>query len=135
MWIEEFGIDGLRLDAADVLSKNFLDALGSFCRSIKPDFWLMGEVVHGDYSEWIMDGRLDSVTNYQIYKALWSCLNSQNMYELAYNLNREYNGENGMYTGSVLYNFVVSMRYSCSFLSVEKKDSIFALSETVKSFL
>lgn len=106
MWIEEFGIDGLRLDAADVLSKNFLDALGSFCRSIKPDFWLMGEVVHGDYSEWIMDGRLDSVTNYQIYKALWSCLNSQNMYELAYNLNREYNGENGMYTGSVLYNFV-----------------------------
>ena len=105
-WIEEFGIDGLRLDAADVLSKDFLDALGSFCRNINPDFWLMGEVVHGDYSEWARDGRLDSVTNYQIYKALWSSLNDQNMYELSYNLNREYNSENGMYKESALYNFV-----------------------------
>lgn len=51
-------------------------------------------------------GRLDSVTNYQIYKALWSCLNDQNMYELSYNLNREYNSENGMYKESALYNFV-----------------------------
>ena len=106
MWIEEFGIDGLRLDAADVLSKDFLDALGSFCRSIKPDFWLMGEVVHGDYAEWVRNGRLDSVTNYQMYKALWSCLNDQNMYELSYNLDREYNSERGMYRDSALYNFV-----------------------------
>ena len=106
LWIEEFGIDGLRLDAADVLSKHFLDALGSFCRSLKPDFWLMGEVVHGNYSEWTRSGRLDSVTNYQIYKALWSCLNDQNLWELSYNLDREYNRERGMYKESTLYNFV-----------------------------
>ncbi len=106
MWIEEFAIDGLRLDAADVLSKTFLDALASFCRSIKSDFWLMGEVVHGDYSEWAQNGRLDSVTNYQMYKSLWSCLNDRNMYELSYNLDREYNAESGMYKDIALYNFV-----------------------------
>lgn len=105
-WIEEFGIDGLRLDAADVLSKDFLDALGSFCRGIRPDFWLMGEVVHGDYRDWTQEGRIDSVTNYQIYKALWSSLNDQNLFELSFNLDREFNTEEGMYTNAALYNFV-----------------------------
>lgn len=105
-WIEEFGIDGLRLDAADVLSKNFLDELSKFSRSIKNDFWLMGEVVHGDYNEWCCNNRLDSVTNYQIYKALWSSLNDQNFYELSYNLEREFNTDEGIYNNFLLYNFV-----------------------------
>ena len=50
-WIDSFKIDGLRLDAADVISKDFLDALSSHCKNKKSDFWLMGEVVHGDYKE------------------------------------------------------------------------------------
>lgn len=105
-WIEEFGIDGLRLDAADVLSKSFLDKLGNVSRTLKSDFWLMGEVVHGDYSEWAREGRIDSVTNYQIYKALWSSLNEQNLYELSYNLNREFGEGEGIYRYSPLYTFV-----------------------------
>lgn len=104
-WIEDFQIDGLRLDAADVLSPAFMDKLSSFCKSIKKDFWLMGEVVHGDYNNWVREGRLDSVTNYQLYKALWSSLNDGNMFELSYNLDREF-GPNGLYTFSRLYNFV-----------------------------
>lgn len=105
MWIEDFGIDGLRLDAADVLSKDFLDALSSFCKKMKSDFWLMGEVVHGDYTDWAHEGRLNSVTNYQIYKALWSSLNDQNLFELSYNLERESDSEKGMYKNIALYNF------------------------------
>lgn len=104
-WKEEFGIDGLRLDAADVMSKNFLDELGAFTKKLSPNFWLMGEVVHGDYNQWAQEGRIDSVTNYQIYKALWSSLNDQNLYELSYNLNREF-GPKGMYRYAPLYNFV-----------------------------
>lgn len=104
-WKEEFLIDGLRLDAADVISKNFLDELGTFCRNLAPDFWLMGEVVHGDYNDWAREGRIDSVTNYQIYKALWSSLNEQNLYELSYNLNREF-GPDGIYRYAPLYNFL-----------------------------
>ncbi|MBQ0070388.1 MAG: alpha-amylase, partial [Spirochaetales bacterium] len=104
-WIEEFHIDGLRLDAADVLRKDFLDELSSFSRSLKPDFWLMGEVVNGNYSDWVREGRLDSVTNYQIYKPLWSAINSDNLFELQYNLDREF-GQYGIYRYSPLYNFL-----------------------------
>lgn len=104
-WIDTFKIDGLRLDAADVISKDFLDALSNHCKNKKPGFWLMGEVVHGDYNDWARPGRLDSVTNYQIYKALWSALNDKNLFELSYNLNREF-GENGIYKNFLPYNFL-----------------------------
>ena len=104
-WIDQFKIDGLRLDAADALSKDFLDALSHHCKNKKNDFWLMGEVVHGDYNDWARPGRLDSVTNYQLYKALWSSMNDKNMFELSYNLNREF-GNGGIYNYSPLYTFL-----------------------------
>ncbi len=104
-WIEDFHIDGLRLDAADVLSPDFMDALSIFCKSIKPDFWLMGEVVHGDYTHWARAGRLDSVTNYELYKGLWSSLNDRNFFELAWSLNRQ-SGSEGLYKDLKLYTFV-----------------------------
>lgn len=104
-WIEEFGIDGLRLDAADVLSPDFMDALSSFAKSLKSDFWLMGEVVHGDYRNWARAGRLDSVTNYELYKGLWSSFNDRNFFEIAWSLNRQ-SGPDGMYRDIGLYTFV-----------------------------
>ena len=51
-WIDDYGIDGLRLDAADCLDMGFLAELAGACRARKPDFWLMGEVVGGDYRRW-----------------------------------------------------------------------------------
>ncbi len=103
-WIEEFKIDGLRLDAADVLSFSFMDALASHCKTIKEDFFLIGEVVHGDYNQWLTRGRLDSVTNYQLYKGLWSSFNDGNFFEIAHNLEREF-GAGGLYKNTPLYNF------------------------------
>ncbi|MEE0999354.1 MAG: alpha-amylase family glycosyl hydrolase, partial [Treponemataceae bacterium] len=104
-WIDNFHIDGLRLDAADVISKGFLKALSNHCKNKKADFWLMGEVVHGDYNDWINQGELDSVTNYQIYKSLWSAFNDKNLFELSYNLKREF-GEGGIYKSFLPYNFL-----------------------------
>lgn len=103
-WIEVFKIDGLRLDAADVLAPDFMDALASFCAGLDPDFWLMGEVVHGDYRNWARAGRVDSVTNYEMYKGLWSSFNDRNFFEIAWSLNRQY-GSEGMYRNLKLYNF------------------------------
>ena len=71
-WVEQFDIDGLRLDAVDCIDHGFLQELSSFCRGLKPDFWLVGEVVAGDYKAWIHPGELDSVTNYECYKGLYS---------------------------------------------------------------
>ncbi len=103
-WVEQFDIDGLRLDVADCLDPDFLEALHVFCRSLKPDFWLMGEVIHGDYRKWVNDGTLDSVTNYECYKGLYSSLVDRNYFEIAWSLNRQF-GPEGLYNGMPLYNF------------------------------
>ncbi len=105
-WITDFGIDGLRLDAADVLDFGFMEQLSAHCRKLKPDFWLMGEVVHGDYTRWASPpALLNSVTNYECYKGLYSSFNDHNLFEIAYALNRQ-SGNAGLYRHLQLYNFV-----------------------------
>ena len=103
-WIEAFNIDGLRLDAADVVELNFLRDLASFCHNLHPDFWLMGEVIHGDYNRWANLETLDSTTNYECYKGLYSSHNDANYFEIAYSFNRQF-GTGGIYRGLPLYAF------------------------------
>jgi len=104
-WIKEFDIDGLRLDCADCLDLNFLAELSCFCKGIKSDFWLLGEVLHGDYNRWANVNRLDSVTNYECYKGLFSSHNEKNYFEIAYSLNRQFGEDLGLYKNLYLYNF------------------------------
>jgi glycosidase len=104
MWIKEFDIDGLRLDAADKLTPDFMDKLSLRLKTRKPDFWLAGEVVFGDYRHWACPNRLDSVTNYELYKGLWSSFNDKNFFEIAWTLNRQ-SGPEGIYRDIALYNF------------------------------
>lgn len=103
-WMDEFGIDGLRLDAADCLDMDFLSELSRFCKAKRGDFFLLGEVIHGDYRRWIHEGGLDSVTNYECYKGLYSSLADKNYFEIAYSLNRQF-GEGGIYRNMPLYAF------------------------------
>ncbi|HML24729.1 MAG TPA: alpha-amylase family glycosyl hydrolase [Aggregatilinea sp.] len=103
-WIADFDIDGLRLDAADVLDHDFLRALAAHCRAIKPEFWLMGEVVHGDYRTWANPTMLNATTNYELYKGLYSSHADRNYFEVAYSLNREFGAE-GLYRDLRLYTF------------------------------
>jgi glycosidase len=105
MWIEVFGIDGLRLDAADVLDRGFQRDLAGFCRDLRPDFWLKGEVIHGDYGRWIREAGLDATTNYELHKGLWSSHNDRNYFEVAHSLGRQF-GDGGIYRDLTLYNFL-----------------------------
>ncbi len=105
-WINEFGIDGIRLDVAYCLSSEFMQRLRNHCNSIKNDFFLVGEIIHGDYNRLLSAG-LDSCTNYECYKGLYSSFNSMNMFEIAYSLNRQFGAEQWcLYTGRHLLNFV-----------------------------
>ncbi len=104
-WIEEFGIDGIRFDAADCIDFDFFKRIRSFCKGKKPDFWLMGEIIHGDYSRWANPEMLDSTTNYECYKGLYSSHNDKNYFEIDYSINRQ-SGNYGIYNGIKLYNFV-----------------------------
>lgn len=100
-WVELYQIDGLRLDAADCMDKAFLADLKTFCRHLKPDFWLMGEVVMGDYNAW----GLDSITNYELYDSLHKSHNTHDYERLGQTLERQY-GAQGQYRELPLYNFV-----------------------------
>ncbi len=97
-WMDDYGIDGLRLDAADVMDKAFQKELAAFCKAKRSDFWLMGEVIHGNYTEWSPGAGLDSVTNYELFKGLWSSHNDGNYFEAAWTLNRQF-GPEGIYRG------------------------------------
>lgn len=83
-WVSEFDIDGIRLDAADVLDFDFMRVLRHTADEVKKDFWLMGEVIHGDYSRWVNGQTLHSVTNYALHKALYSGHNDHNYFEIAH---------------------------------------------------
>jgi len=105
MWINEFGIDGLRLDAADCIEPNFFKTLRQFCKRKDPNFWLMGEIIHGDYNRWANPEMMDSVTNYECYKGIYSSHNDKNYFEIAHSLQRQF-ANGGIYQNLCLYNFL-----------------------------
>ena len=102
-WISAFDVDGIRLDAADVLDFDFMRALRQAADAAKPDFWLMGEVIHGDYARWANEQTLHSVTDYALHKALYSGHNDHNYFEIAHTVRRT----QGMVPAHIrLYDFV-----------------------------
>ena len=107
LWIDEFDIDGLRLDVAYCLDKDFLKRLRSYTDSLKNDFLLLGELLHGDYNQFVNDDMLHSCTNYECYKGIYSSFNSMNMFEIVHSLLRQFGPEQWtLYRGKHLLSFV-----------------------------
>ena len=101
-WIKEWDIDGIRFDAADCLTDDFIKRVHSFSRNIKPDFWLMGEIIHGNYAHWANNEMFDCVTNYQCYKGIYSSHNDRNYFEIAHSIDYQL----GQYGNVYMYNFL-----------------------------
>lgn len=93
LWVNKFGADGLRLDVCYLLPDDFLCELRAFCDSLKPEFYIVGEVIHGDPKRFIGGGKCNAVTNYECYKGLHSSLNSRNFFEIAHSLKRLFGNE------------------------------------------
>ncbi len=102
-WIDEFDIDGIRLDVAYMVDENYMRRLNSFTKSYKKDFFLVGEMLHGDLNRIMNNEMMDSVTNYQLYKGMWSSLNDLNLFELWHSLEEHFNRR---YVGSYTLNFL-----------------------------
>ena len=96
-WLDR-GVSGWRLDAAYAVPPAFWRKV----RDRLPDAWLVGEVIHGDYAAYLRDSGLDSVTQYELWKAIWSSLNDRNLFELAWALKRN----NGILAHGVPMTFV-----------------------------
>ena len=106
-WVDQFDIDGLRLDVAYCLPQHYLRRLREFTSSLKPDFVLMGETLHGDYKQWMTPDMCHSVTNYECYKGLWSSFNSMNLFEIGHSLARQFGPEPWtLYKGAHLLSFL-----------------------------
>lgn len=106
-WIQEFHIDGLRLDVAYCLDYDFVRRLRRHCDSLKAGFFLLGEMLHGDYKILVNDEMLHSATNYECYKGLYSSFNSMNLFEIVHSLLRQFGPEDWtLYKGKHLLSFV-----------------------------
>lgn len=106
-WVEYFDIDGIRLDVAYCLEEDFMRTLRGFTDSLKPEFFLLGETVHGDYNRLVNDGMLHSATNYECYKGIYSALNSMNLFEIVHSLLRQFGPEPWtLYKGKHMLSFV-----------------------------
>ncbi len=105
-WHDCWHIDGLRLDVAYSLQPEFLKRLRELCDTFSPDFFLIGEILHGDYNRIMNSQMLHSVTNYQLHKGMWSSYNDMNMFEVAYTLEQHFGKEFGAYRDKRPLNFV-----------------------------
>ncbi|MBR4778008.1 MAG: alpha-amylase [Lachnospiraceae bacterium] len=121
-WVAEFDVDGIRLDAADVLNFDFMKQLRGLVGTIKLDFWLMGEVIHGEYNRWVNEGTLHSVTNYHLHKALYSGHNDHNYFEIAHTVKRLQDMGVNRNEGCMLYNFVDNHDVERIYTKLNNKD-------------
>lgn len=124
-WVSEFDIDGIRLDAADVLDFDFMKALRQTANEVKEDFWLMGEVIHGDYGRWVNEGTLHSVTNYQLHKALFSGHNDYNYFEIAHTIKHLFEMIGNNTNNINLYNFVDNHDVERIYTKLKNKDHFY----------
>lgn len=80
-WLDR-GVDGWRLDAAYSVPANFWEDVLARVREHHPDAWFLGEVIHGEYADFIQDSAIDTLTQYMLWKAIWSAIKDKNLFEL-----------------------------------------------------
>jgi cyclomaltodextrinase len=106
-WLDR-GAAGWRLDAAYAVPASFWSTVLPRVRESHPDAWFLGEMIHGDYAAYTSNGGLDSVTQYELWKAIWSSLNDRNFFELAWALDRHNQVLDGVTTQTFVGNHDVT---------------------------
>ena len=96
------GAGGWRLDAAYAVPPSFWAKAVPAVREAFPDAWFLGEMIHGDYAAYAAEAGLDSITQYEVWKAIWSSLNDRNFFELDHALGRH----NAFLDGELAQTFV-----------------------------
>ena len=129
MWIDEFEIDGLRLDVCYSLPEWFMEHLKRFTKTLKEDFVLIGEVIHAqNFAKNLTPERLNSITGYECYKGMISSFNSYNLFEIEYSLTRLFsNVDWALMRGKNLLNFLDNHDVTRVYTNLSDKKHIKAL--------
>jgi len=106
MWLVDVGIDGWRLDVAYELPIDFLWEFRRTCKEVRPDCFLLGETIRGDYRTWVAPDLLDAGTDYQLYESLVRSFNDGNFADLRAGLDRARHVDYGLYKELALVNFL-----------------------------
>lgn len=128
-WISEFGIDGLRLDVCYLLPQWFMELLRRTVNACKPDFFLVGEVIHcGNFQMNVCPERLNSITNYECFKGMVSSFNSDNLFEIESSLTRLFSSQPwALYTGKRMLNFVDNHDVIRAYTALKEKRNLLNL--------
>ena len=127
-WIDFFDIDGIRLDVAYCLEQDFIRRLRAQTNEWKEDFFLVGEMIHGDYHRVMGEGLCNSTTNYECYKGLYSAFNSKNLFEIVHSLFRQFGPEQWtLYKGEHLLTFADNHDVTRIATILENKELVKAL--------
>lgn len=68
-WVEEFDIDGWRLDVANEVDHEFWRDFRRVVKGIKPDCYILGEIWH-EGMPWLRGEQYDSLMNYPLTQAM-----------------------------------------------------------------
>ncbi|MBK5200024.1 MAG: alpha-amylase, partial [Spirochaetaceae bacterium] len=120
-WIDTFHIDGLRFDVAYSLPLELIERINRVAKGYSDQFFLLGEVIHGDYSKFIGPHLFDSVTDYELHQALYNSHKSGNYFELSHTIKRQF--KEGV--GYQLYNFVDNHDVDRLASKIGNKENIF----------
>lgn len=82
------GVDGWRLDAAYAVDPAFWTTVLPAVRAARPEVYVVGEVIHGDYARIVTDSGMDAVTQYELWQSMWHSIADSNFYELDWTLRR-----------------------------------------------
>lgn len=128
-WIEEFDIDGLRLDVCYMLPEWFMEHLRSFTDSLKKEFFLVGEVIHcQNFAKNISPQRLNSITGYECFKGMISSFNSDNLFEIEYSMSRLFSDvEWALMKGKNLLNFLDNHDVTRLYSNLKNRENVFAI--------
>lgn len=107
-WVENYGIDGIRLDVANEVSHRFCKELHARVKEINPDIYILGEIWHNALP-WLRGDEFDAVMNYplgQSIKDFWIDKSLTNE-DFEYTINRCYTSYMQQ-TNDVLFNLLDS---------------------------
>ncbi len=120
-WTDKYHLDGWRLDVAYQFDLDFIGKIKTTLRQINPSGFLLGELIHQDYSAYLGHDLLDSCTNYQLYSTIIDSFNQHDPWQLQSETKRQHQ----LYPHNYLLNFTGNHDTTRLYTALQNKTDIY----------